>query len=173
MKEVTFNWSYRGIPDVLKPLLCLGGTGHAILRRYDDGWRVEQIDSLVESRTPPTLSARQKTQIEQFKTVERERQEKIRQAYAALLTESKTPTKEVARGQFYDFIVASSNLDTYVAGDYILTDVNLTLAYASQPARKGSGPWGRFSIPEKAARQEVYWFGTINIRLFTDLSTTI
>ena len=100
MKEVQFRWSNRGIPDVMKALLCLGGTGRALFRRYDDGWRVDEIASFDENRALPVLTAAQKAQIEQFKTAERERQQKERQAYEDLLARSKTPTKELARGQF-------------------------------------------------------------------------
>src|ERR1035441_6172152 len=40
MKEVLFRWSFVNIPNVLRPYVVGGGTGRAIIRLFDDGWRV-------------------------------------------------------------------------------------------------------------------------------------
>ncbi|MDD3471319.1 MAG: hypothetical protein PHS86_00905 [Syntrophaceae bacterium] len=55
MKEAKFTWAYVGLPSILKRYAVFGGTGTALLRLYDDGWRVEDI-SLSFSDTPAPLT---------------------------------------------------------------------------------------------------------------------
>lgn len=43
MKEVQFEWAYVGAEGVIKRLAAQGGTGVAILRKFDDGWRLAEI----------------------------------------------------------------------------------------------------------------------------------
>ena len=56
MKEVRFEWSYVGMQGVVKRLAAQGGTGVAILRKFDDGWRIAEIKTTDNDR-PFVLSA--------------------------------------------------------------------------------------------------------------------
>jgi hypothetical protein len=105
MKEVTFTWSSRGIPGLLRPIVCVSGTGQAILRRYDDGWRVQEVGSLRKNCAARAWTDLERTQIAQFKTAEQERlrveAEKAQRAESQRLEQievSKKPTRELYRG---------------------------------------------------------------------------
>ena len=43
MKEVQFSYSNAGLPMPLRGLAAGGGTGVAVFRKYDDGWRLETV----------------------------------------------------------------------------------------------------------------------------------
>ena len=42
-KEVQFRWDYGGFNEVTKRFIVRGGTGVAIARLFDDGWRLAEI----------------------------------------------------------------------------------------------------------------------------------
>jgi hypothetical protein len=95
-KLVLFRWS-EDVPEVLRPLLAFRGTGKAIMRLYDDGWRVENF-SLAEDRTSPPLTASQRKQFETYRETERNRQRLVAaeaERSAAEVAESKKPTQEI------------------------------------------------------------------------------
>ena len=43
MKEAQFTWEYSNVHGFARRFLVRGGTGVAVLRSYDDGWRVEDV----------------------------------------------------------------------------------------------------------------------------------
>jgi len=45
LKEVQYSWSYVDPPSVLKRFIARGGTGKAIFRKFDDGWRIEKLEN--------------------------------------------------------------------------------------------------------------------------------
>jgi hypothetical protein len=54
-KEVQFRWRYVGLPEVVARYCGQGPVAHdstALLRLYDDGWRVEQLELKETSRIP-------------------------------------------------------------------------------------------------------------------------
>ncbi|MBU4185842.1 MAG: DUF1566 domain-containing protein [Proteobacteria bacterium] len=55
-KQVHFQWKYENIPFIPKRYVIEGGTGTAMMRKYDDGWRLEEI-SLKQSDSEASLSA--------------------------------------------------------------------------------------------------------------------
>ncbi len=73
LQEVHFTWTLVGLPDRLKPLAAWTGTGEAIMRLFDDGWRLDSISSqrFDKSATRPTPA--QQAQIDQFRAAELER----------------------------------------------------------------------------------------------------
>jgi hypothetical protein len=74
MKEVFFRWSFVNIPDTLKALVVVGGTGGSIMRLYDDGWRVASGPNLDNDTTPRAPTAAQQRQMEAFREAVRNRQ---------------------------------------------------------------------------------------------------
>jgi hypothetical protein len=45
LKEVQFRWEYSDIEGATKRFVSRGGTGVALLRLFDDGWRVEKVET--------------------------------------------------------------------------------------------------------------------------------
>lgn len=45
LKEVRFDFEYEGVPPPLARFLSKGGSGTAVFRLFDDGWRAEKVDS--------------------------------------------------------------------------------------------------------------------------------
>ncbi len=56
LKEAQFDWSYQNVPSVIKRFIALGGSGRAIFRLYDDGWRIEQLNVNVANQRPELTS---------------------------------------------------------------------------------------------------------------------
>ena len=48
-KLAEFSWKYKNLPQEIQPFACAGGTGGAIFKLYDDGWRIIEVG--VEPRT--------------------------------------------------------------------------------------------------------------------------
>ncbi len=161
IKQVDFRWSRVGIPDVLKPMVSIFGTGQSVFRRYDDGWRVETLSSLITNRTAPELTSTQKTQVDEFKAAELGRQQKERQAYLDLLTASKTPTKELLRGEL-QLVLGAYGEHAFAGGNYVVSDVSVTVSYAQQPARRLRGSFMTDEYPAREASQQVQWFGCVD-----------
>lgn len=58
VKEAQFQWKYSDIPSVVKRFVIIGGVGRAYFRRYDDGWRLEDI-KIKESHDPEIMSEKE------------------------------------------------------------------------------------------------------------------
>ncbi len=55
-KLVEFEWQYAEIPNLARRYVRAGGSGSALARLYDDGWRVSQVN-LKTASDPFTLSS--------------------------------------------------------------------------------------------------------------------
>jgi hypothetical protein len=134
MKEVLFHWSMVNVPDVLKPFVAVGGTGRAVMRLYDDGWRVENGPSLSNDTTPPTLTAPQKAQLDRLREAERNRlRETAAKAQSAetlrleKIAASKKPTQTLYRfkSQIFFAVWPANPKKTAVVVEVTDTNVNV------------------------------------------------
>ena len=137
MKEVFFRWSIVNVPDVLVPLVVVGGTGRAIMRLYDDGWRLESGPDLTSDTTPPTLTAAQQRQREAFKGAvlnrqqEQQREAQLQQREAQLrkdkLEAAMKPTKVLYHFHTMPEIGWDPTTRKHLADDVDVTDADLTV----------------------------------------------
>ncbi|MFK7749380.1 MAG: hypothetical protein AB8B65_13375 [Kordia sp.] len=72
-KEVQFSWEYANIDEVVKRFIIKGGTGKAFLRKFDDGWRVNNISFSYKNESFP-LTAANKANIKNDIEIEKQRQ---------------------------------------------------------------------------------------------------
>jgi hypothetical protein len=158
MKEVLFRWTMVNVPDVLKPFVAVGGTGKAIMRLYDDGWRVENGPSLSNDTTPPTLTAAQKAQIDSLREAHfnrvREAAAKAQSAEKLRLEKvaaSKTPTQTLYKFKAQTLLSVAPFPDKRTTVDVEVTDANVTIDVEATSANvKDSG------------RKITLWFGCLS-----------
>lgn len=65
IKEVQFTWAYHLVPGPLNRFVINGGSGKALIRLYDDGWRVENVDLSPNMNAPYVLSETEKKEAQQ------------------------------------------------------------------------------------------------------------
>jgi hypothetical protein len=58
-KEVQFRWEYAGADEVTMRFIVRGGTGRALMRLFDDGWRIDHIELQELSEGFPLSAAAQ------------------------------------------------------------------------------------------------------------------
>jgi hypothetical protein len=156
-KEADFTWSYEGLPSIAKRFSDTYGTGKAYLRRYDDGWRVENLGL---QSLPSDLNADERTEIERDRETERGRrglaerthQQQIAERAAVLraaLKESKQATRDL--GVFETVKVNWGGNITDVSS-LRLTDVSVTY----KPYVSARGTDGR------PLNEITVWFGCLN-----------
>lgn len=176
-KEVQFRWEYANVEGPVRRFVVTGGTGVAILRLFDDGWRVEDLKtqegtegfSLNASEQAAAEGDRQTEtarQAEEAKRVAEEarRTQEREQRLAALVAASKNPTKTI--GTF-------NGTDAFVGRPLkvVLTDVGVSNGDKS--------PWFvdmRGRQPEKDDFQQTAfgWKGfRVNLISSSDLAAVI
>ena len=89
IKEAQFNWEYANVPPIPKRIIAKGGTGTAIVRLFDDGWRIDEI-RIQSSMEPFSLSPEEEAAAELERKVERER-------WNSMVRNASTLTKEIYR----------------------------------------------------------------------------
>jgi len=102
VKEAQFIWEYRGAPAKVRRYTVGGGRGAALLRRYDDGWRVEEVQ-FDSAYKPAAAQSPEEVAQEQTEEADRLAQERAReqreqaekQRVAALVERSQRATREV------------------------------------------------------------------------------
>lgn len=65
IKEVQFTWTYNSVPGPLNRFIISGGIGKALIRLYDDGWRLENLDLSPSTNAPYILSESEKKEAQQ------------------------------------------------------------------------------------------------------------
>ena len=65
IKEVQFSWRYHDVPGPLNRFIVSGGTGEAVIRLYDDGWRLENINLSPRFNDPYVLSETEQKEVKQ------------------------------------------------------------------------------------------------------------
>ena len=84
-----FRWGYRDPPPRVKRYIVDGGTGIALLQRYDDGWRVEVLKR-EPTHAPFVLTESEEAQQQADERAAQERLEQAAAERARLLEEAKT-----------------------------------------------------------------------------------
>lgn len=72
IKEVQFSWTYHNVPGPLNRFIVSGGTGRALIRLYDDGWRLENLDLSPNINTSYGLSEAEKAEAQQQMAIRQE-----------------------------------------------------------------------------------------------------
>jgi hypothetical protein len=117
MKETEFTWDYENLPSMVRRYATQGGTGSALFRLYDDGWRIQKI-KLNYSDKPITLTAAEAAE-------ERAEQEVLEAQKAQkqdLARRSHVPTKIIAQFQMQQYLL---NNDIGSSGICSITDVGI------------------------------------------------
>jgi hypothetical protein len=77
VKLAEFEWSYATLSPLVRRFALSGGRGSATFTKYDDGWRIESLDTSVSEDTVK-LSAAEIAEIESDKTAKMAELEKLR-----------------------------------------------------------------------------------------------
>ena len=115
LKEAQFEWEYGNPDDQTRRFIVRGGTGVALLRRYDDGWRTEDLrmEEGVQGfvLTSADLSAAERDRDEELA---RRRAEEER---LAQLAESERQQKERRDARIAESKIVSRTIRTFVCLD--------------------------------------------------------
>ena len=160
VKELQFSWLVDDVSELLFPYVSETGTGAAVVRRYDDGWRVEEIGEL-KPDPEPAVTAADVVRIEKYTATEAARRDSESRAAEELLRASKSATTELLKGPLR-IILGAYMCCVFDAGEFVLSDVDLTLNLVEQPARKvnDGGLWPD-EYAATPARRDVVWFGCV------------
>jgi hypothetical protein len=158
-KEVHFSWQYKSMPSVVKRFIVEGGTGVANLKKYDDGWRVENVD-INFSKNSAALDSQEVKQEQQdaaiIEEARRNRLEKERQETERLqkvLQKSKTRTRNFGQLELSWPSTVGGEISGTSYATIVISDVDIVVQKVDR------GISGSFS------QTEIYWFGDIiNIR---------
>lgn len=120
IKEVQFTWGYASLSPIARRFAIDGGRGRAAFRRYDDGWRIEGLETLSNNK-PLVLSTAEKSAIEQDIARERAQQEEIQR----FVESSWTPTTTVRQFD-YPPAVNQARSTSYSAMTVKITDVDVS-----------------------------------------------
>jgi hypothetical protein len=118
MKEVQFRWVDEPVPTWVHRFAAVSGTGKAILRLYDDGWRVENIQrttsdivlSDADQKAARDAIERQNHLVAEKRRIEEEAHKKLLADRDAALEQAKKPTKTIA------------TFRTFKGGTFLVTD---------------------------------------------------
>lgn len=106
VKEAQFTWRYDPLPRVAARYAVVSGTGKALFRQFDDGWRLENLD-LEEKKTTPNFSAAEQAENQKMVDAELERRKMASQAkqkriaeLELILAESRVIHREILTSQF-------------------------------------------------------------------------
>lgn len=120
IKEVQFNWAYVSLTPVMRRFALEGGTGKALFREFDDGWRMEGVQTKLSDR-PIELTAAEKSQIDQDVASERAQQQEIQNFVAS----SWTPSRKVREFSFSPAVDPARSAK-YGAMKVVITDVDVS-----------------------------------------------
>lgn len=142
IKEAQFTWTYAVIPSPLSHLAIRGGTGKAVLRRYDDGWRIETLD-LNPGSEPYPLSGneiqdqqRRVAALQAQQLAQQQAQQRAEEELAEHVAASKNRTKTIWDRRFR--VSGVGGFGTVCCMRIILTDVDLSYTSDSSE-RDGNG----------------------------------
>lgn len=146
MKEVQFSWAYSPLSKMAKRYAHVEGTGVAVFRIYDNGWRIDRLD-LSYSADPPKYSQAELEEIQteintetaRAKTAKLEAEKKETERLRRV-EESKRATREIWSG----FTIKGAHRNGKTITPAKLSDVSVTYEH-----------WAIASGPKE------HWFGTI------------
>jgi len=87
-----FTWRYIGLPLEVRRYVVDGGSGEALIRMYDDGWRLEKLN--FDYSEQPALSSRERAQIEA------EEQKALNQAEALIIASYQGENEDILSVQY-------------------------------------------------------------------------
>ena len=125
VKEAQFTWGYVELPSLVKRYALQGGTGSATFRLFDDGWRLERVNTQV-SNTPVTLSPKEVEEESADTQAEAERRKLAIENQVKHIQESRTPKKVIETFSFPTFTNLGNKLwEKPITQEIILTDVDV------------------------------------------------
>jgi hypothetical protein len=137
VKKVQFDWTYKDLPNLSKRFAVAGGTGEAVFRLYDDGWRLEKTE-IMQGDQPVQLNDAERNDLANDFTQEAERlrleseaKQKVVEARESAILQSKTATRKIGSYKYTAFRFGRSQKDSY-PGTITLTDVGFTLSNEHQ-----------------------------------------
>jgi hypothetical protein len=113
IKEAQFGWKYSNVPPEPKRVIAGGGTGTAIIRLFDDGWRIDSIE-IRTSTDPIILSQEEEAAAESDRKAEVDRANAEREKWNSRIRNATTPTKQIYRYVDNDSIVVFSDVGIQV-----------------------------------------------------------
>lgn len=125
VKEVQFVWAYESLTPIIRRLAIRGGQGKALFRQFDDGWRVEGVQTSLGDQAIE-LSAAEQSQIEQDIATERAQQQEIQNFVAS----SWTPSGVLRQFAFQPAVDAQRSA-RYGPMKIVITDVDVS--YGADP----------------------------------------
>lgn len=155
VKEAQFQWKYFNIPSVVKRFIIIGGIGRAYFRKYDDGWRLEDIE-IKKTSEPAIMSDKEREdeqselfQINERKRIRAEKKRNEKERLNRLTKKSQTETSVL--GEF------TLHWKSYLGGSHTgmvtftasVTDVNINTVSVDK-SRSGTG---------SVTSERTYWFG--------------
>lgn len=126
IKEVQFMWAYDALSPLVRRLAVKGGDGRASFREFDDGWRLDGVQTRIDERAIE-LSAAEQSSIDQDIVKEQTQQQEIEEFVAS----SWTPFKTV---QEFTYPAATDlkRSASYPAMKIVITDVDVSYGYETQ-----------------------------------------
>jgi len=127
IKETQFSWVYANVPPVPKRIIAGGGTGTAIIRLFDDGWRIDRIE-IRTSTDPIILSPEEEAAAESDRKAEADQANAERERWNSMVRNATTPTKEIYRW--------ASNPRSYQTYQVVFSDVGFQVTLPRFPRYK-------------------------------------
>lgn len=105
IKLIEFEWSYNELPSIAKYFIGGGGSGSAIVTKYDDGWRFTEIDAIRQNKINDIgadLLPHEEESVDGVLSSIRERLAREEQERRALIESSKEPTRTLGVFTHYE-----------------------------------------------------------------------
>lgn len=160
VKEVQYQWEYNNLKGPARRFIVRGGTGVALMRLYDDGWRIEEI-SIKEGTQGFVLSPAEKAEADKDRRAELERK-RAEQERLAQEAERKRREKEKR-----DRLIAESKKVKRTIGSFTCLD-----------SFRGKNRSGRtisltdVSVNHSCRTREDIWYGDIDEHIRTKCKQT-
>jgi hypothetical protein len=154
-KLAKFAWNYLNLPSAVKRFAAKGGTGAALFKEYDDGWRIEDI-AYEYSREPAELTSKELE--EEKKEIAEITEAKKKEADRLKKLVEKSKTRNAILGKF----VLNDEHDKNYHQKYEITisDVDVTCVRSTKNLTKyrSKKPVNREWVKSKVQK---IWFGPI------------
>ncbi len=131
MKEIEFSWSYDDLTPTGEYFASNGGSGSAVARLYDDGWRLEDRTfpfRIASERFPVADDTRAHIRNVAATAQERRRRQEEEAAEAEKMRQAEAAQRRAER-------IAQSQLATRVLGEFHETSKNVPLAVTNVSIR--------------------------------------
>jgi hypothetical protein len=127
VKQIEFTWRYADLPSMAKRFASRGGTGTAVARLYDDGWRIQDVRMQTSDEPFPLTSEEIDAQTNDERAIA-DAAKQVETARQQLLTQATTPTQTLLK----QTVRLVSGYDSSCSGNKVttvqLTDVDIQMA---------------------------------------------